>query len=510
MNQERLKKLKLKAHFAKKSLFYLNKFILYREFRDSQSPWIPDYPWQDISKWVQTWRKKRRKLIMIHRNSFKTSCIAVGYPIFTLLRNPDASILILAQERAYAIKILGLIKRQMTENEELIAINGGAFRGNLPWKEWEIFIKGRKSLGSTMPSINTAGIDSVKAGPHYDLMIFDDVVSEKNTATEEAQKQVIENYRKCSPMLKQGGKMIIIGTPYAFGDLYDYIIHTPAESRHFELCLGQARKNSAVLPDVSSFKDVLIFPEGREGTLLMPEVLSHQFLDDEKEKDPVWYTSQYEIGLISSSTAEFDKQWFRYYSPQKLPERLRVCIAVDPAFSRKTRADYTAMVVAGQDELGNIFILDIVRDRFDPSQLINKLYELYWQYRPFLVGLETNSAEYLRYSLEQEGKIRGLLPIKELKHYGKNQKKASRIRSLIPLYKKGLIWHKAQDESCTYVHQSQKILESELLQFTGEGKGHDDVCDATSMLLELFQPKGLRRGISYSRRYQPADIRTGY
>jgi len=187
---------------AHNSLYYLNKFVLFKLAKHQMTA----NPHETVCDFIQFWRKGcSRKLLFMSRKSFKTSCVSVGDPIFDLINDPNDTLLILAQERGYAMTILGQIKRQMEENEELIAINGRDFKMSWGWKEWEIFVNGRTDWVSKEPSIATAGIDSVKAGPHPRKIILDDPETEDNTSSLEACEKLLENYRMLSPMLKQGG-----------------------------------------------------------------------------------------------------------------------------------------------------------------------------------------------------------------------------------------------------------------------------------------------------------------
>ena len=481
---------RLHSYWAHNSLYYLNKFVLFRLADDQMTP----NPHETVCNFIQFWRKGcNRKLLFMSRKSFKTSGVSVGDPIFDLLNDPNDTILILSQERGYAMKILGQIKAKMSESDELIAINGQDFKMSWGWKEYEIFVNGRTDWSSSKePSIGTAGIDSVKAGPHPRKIILDDPETEDNTSSEEACGKLVDNYKKLSPMLKQGGQMIVIGTPYSFDGIYYYILENPAELRHYEILVGQARKASGILPKVG--KRFIHLPEGEEGTLLMPQVLTKEYLDDEEAKDPWFFAGQYLLSLATGEAAEFKREWFRYYLPEELPEKLKIYILLDPAISQRATADYTCIMVIGIDELNNIYILKVIRARMDPAEIINTFYDLFYHYHPYKMGIETNGFQYLlKWHFDQEGKKRGRLPIFELKHYGK-QTKASRIRALIKPYKEGRIYHLAGDKDKTRVHVEQRILESELLHWNPKKKSsHDDVPDTEAMFLEMSTPRSKKR-----------------
>lgn len=466
---------------------------------------------------VQIWDEiHNRLLILISRNAFKTSCVSVGDPIHDLLIDPNETCLIVGDERGYAMHILGLTKEQMEGNDTLIKINGQPFRRSWGWRPEEIFIAGRTDLTVKEPSIGTAGIDLIKPGPHYGKIILDDPETDKNTETDVGVEKLWKNYRVLTPLLRRptknrrGGRMIIIGTPYSLLGIYHRIMENKAEARRFKFMLGQARKETGLLPKVESDRPPVCLPDGPEGTYLMPDILTKELLDDEFDKDPVWASGQYQISLISKGATEFEKEWFRYYVKKELPGRLKIYILLDPAISLKRTADYTCIMVVGQDELNNIFILKLIHDRVAPDFIIDAFYKLYLEYRPVIkMGIETNGFQYLlKWEFDKEAKKRGRLPIFEVPHYGDKSKK-SRIRALITPYKEGRVWHLAADEDKHRVHPTQRVLESQLIQWNPDKKSHDHAPDTLAMFLEISQPRKKKKSAGSSR-YSPIDSRTGW
>ena len=489
----------VQTYLARTSLYYLNKSVL--GFTD----FTPE-PHKQLCDWVQSFNGYQRELLLMSRNSFKTSAVSIGYSIQTLLNDPNKTILLVGQERSYAETILNLIKMKMETSEKLIALNGGPFHGKWGWKEYEIFVKGRTDWISKEPSIGTAGMDSVKAGPHYDLIIVDDPESDSNTTTIDSTDKLIRNYKYLSPMLRPGGKMIVIGTPYSFDALYYYILNNPAELVNFKVLIGQARKDSAILPDVP--KEFVHLPQGPEGTLLMPNVLTEKLLNNEEDRDPSFFASQYLVSVVSGEAQEFQKEWFRYFLREELPGQLRVYSMLDPAFSLRNTACYTSILVGGVDQLNNIFILKVINERIDPTSIIDHHYSIFREYyRPYKMGIEVNGLQaMLRWAFDQAQMERGFLPIFPIT-VRKASKKA-RIRGLIKPYQDGRIYHLAANHNKNSVHPSQAVLESQLLRFPGTTK--DDAIDAEAGLLELIDVRGRRSTVKRQKTYEPADALTGY
>ena len=51
----------------------------------------------------------------------------------------------------------------------------------------------------------------------------------------------------------------------------------------------------------------------------------------------------------------------RWYDPRRLPQRMRVSIGIDLAYSGKTKSDYSACVVLGEDAEKNVYVLYVSR-----------------------------------------------------------------------------------------------------------------------------------------------------
>lgn len=483
-------------YLARTSLYYLDKEVLgFTDFTDEVH--------KPLCNWVQNWDNPR-KILLMSRFSFKTCAVSVGYSIQCLLNDPNYTILLVSQERNYAVDILNQIKGKM-EEQLLIDINGRPFHGKSGWKEYEIWVNGRTDWSKRDPSIGTAGIDSIKAGPHPLLVILDDPETEANTSSTELCAKLKDSYRRFSPMLGEKGRMIIIGTPYAFDGVYMYILETPAEWKRFDILFGQAQKDTGTL--IKSPKNFVHLPPGPEGTYLVPKgKITPDFLADEEARDPVFHASQYQVSIISGEAQEFKKDYFRYYL--KLPDNASFYVTLDPAYSRSSTACYTSIVVAAVDQLNNIFIVDLVHERLTPDEIVDKFYQFYDYYRPFKMGVEANAIQTIfQWVFDKAAVTRGVIPIFPLKE--RVASKDARIRSLLAPYQQGRVYHLAANEDKNSIHPSQQILESQLLRFPASQQSVDAI-DAECMLMEIidvyYKPRSKRKNYGY----EPIDSITGY
>lgn len=161
-----------------------------------------------------------RTLLVLPRGSLKSSMGVVGYSTWSILNNPNIRILIDSEVYTNSKNFLREIRAHL-EGPKLTSLFG-EFKG-ANWSEGEITIKQRtKALKEA--TITCGGVNTIKVGQHYDLIIFDDLNSNQNSATEEGRKKVIDHYKMTMAILDPGGKVVVIGTRYSAADLIQHII----------------------------------------------------------------------------------------------------------------------------------------------------------------------------------------------------------------------------------------------------------------------------------------------
>ncbi len=248
-----------KAEFGSKDLYVFDKHILGYDLMQLQ-------PHRELCDIVMD-QKKKKKLIMLPRGSFKSSVVTISYPLWRLEKNPNLRILIdnetFSNSKAFLAEAKGML-----ENPEVLAVYPHLEPNkkiNNGWTEDSVILKAR-TRHRKEPNLSCAGIDNTKVGMHYDIIIMDDVVSTKNVTTAEQMKQVIDHYRLILSLLEPSGELIIIGTRYHIGDLYGHIIEN--ESSIFEVLVLPAGFSFFVIPVNQVNKFLLFFPVYTERRLI--------------------------------------------------------------------------------------------------------------------------------------------------------------------------------------------------------------------------------------------------
>lgn len=157
--------------------------------------------------------------------------------------------------------------------------------------------------------------------------------------------------------------------------------------------------------------------------------------------------------------------------------RLRYYITADLAVSEKQSADYSVFVVAGVDEDRRIHVVDIIRDRMDPLEIVDLIFELDSIYDPEAIGMEKMMiTQTLGPFLREEMRKRDQYPIMvQLTHEGKD--KVQRFKNMQARLRAKTV--KFEKESDWYPR-----FEDEILKFPRSTK--DDQVDAMSYLGKLL------------------------
>ncbi len=399
------------------------------------------------------------KMLLLPRGGFKSSAVTIGYAIQQIILDPNIRILI-ANENFNNSKRFASEIRGHFEGNELLKQSYGNFVGKKDWRE-DYFTVSKRTKNLKEPTISCAGIDVVKVGMHYDMIIGDDLVSQNNITTKEQMDKVIDFYKLALSLLEPGGKFCLIGTRWHFNDLYNHIIENEGHKFNF-LTQGAYKK---------------------DGSLWFPQRLTKAFLDDQKKSQGSYiFNCQYNNSPIDDESAVFKKSWIHYFNihqrllvpdtnaPEDSTYRLEDCntyMTVDPAISQKKHADYTAMVVTAVDPEQRKFVVHAKRYRIQPKKMIDEMFELWKRYDCVQVGLEVSVFQILlKDYLMNEMRIRKeYLPIVELRPVA-GKKSPTRIRSLQPEFENGMV----------FIKPEMVDLEDELLRFPVAP--FDDLSDA--------------------------------
>lgn len=481
--------LEIKERFNEsKRSFYRDRFY---EFNRDILQWPDLYEplHRRVCNFIQDNYKKKKVLVLLPRGTFKSSIITVGFSLWQIAKDPETRILISNATYPMATSFLGQIKKHIQGNETFKSVFGNLYVPTEKWSQDRITVSSEK-LTHKEPTIWAYGMGGNLVGSHFNMALLDDVVARENIGTKDQIEKTKNFFRDAldliDPMVDGHKPMIIIGTTWHWDDLYAWIMD----------------KKSSLLNDFAVLRLPAYEGEWGSGELLFPSRLSWKTLKKLKEQQGEYhFSAQYMLNPVPEKDQTF-KPPFKYWEQTDLTGvELNKFMAIDPAISEKSYADYSAIVVVGVDKDDSWYILDVWRDQVQPNELINQIFYMDDKWKPISIGLETTAYQrVLQYAIINEMKVRGkYLAIKELKHAGKSgESKDDRIKSLQPRFEVGNVFLPERSTN-KYV----EFLEDELARFPRGA--HDDLIDAMASLNELaFAKRAKEERSEFKRTHYPA------
>jgi predicted phage terminase large subunit-like protein len=400
-------------------------------------------------------------LYMMPRGTLKTTVMTIGGSIQWLLNFPDDRIALDSETVTKTRGFLAEIKGHLEENYKLRDV-WHTLHGDFPddakvKKPWstEMLVVATRKRAKKEPSIDTLGIGTTRNGYHYDIAFLDDLHSEQNSKTTEEIDKVKEHRKLVYSLLDPNCPMVVIGTRWAFSDAYQEIIDD--ENEDFNFITRSALSAS--------------------GEEFYPRRLDRKTLNRYRRIQGAYlFSCQYLNNPVDEETAVFRHENFRHLTRHAMSQRkINWYGLVDPSYEGPY-SDYCAIVIAGLDAEGRLYVKHIERKKITYSEIINEMFRLNAVFRPVRWGLEVvGTQKSLEYTLRQEEQKRGIT-LRCHMFKGQRRQKEERIRSLAPYYENHEVFH------CIGA-PNMDILEDELTKFPRAR--HDDVSDCFASVLEI-------------------------
>jgi phage terminase large subunit-like protein len=328
---------------------------------------------------------------------------------------------------------------------------------------------------------------------HFDIAVLDDVVVQENAYTEEGRRKVQSQYSLLSSIEAGDAKEWVVGTRYHPRDLYNDMLNMVEQQYdEEENLIGEFNIYEVFERPIESMGD-------GSGEFLWPRQqrkdgkwfgFNRSIWSRKKGKylDQMQFRAQYYNDPSDPDSRPVDYEDFNYFDKKFLTQSggrwhykgrmLNVVAAIDFAYSKRKRADFTAIVVVGIDAENNFYVLDIHRFQTDSIQdYFNELLAASnrWSFRK-LVAETTAAQQAIVRSLKEDyfkpyGLTIQVIEVKPTRHQGTKEERMEAV--LIPRYKNQQIFH--------YHGGNTQILEDEL---TTRNPAHDDVKDALANAIE--------------------------
>jgi len=314
-----------------------------------------------------------------------------------------------------------------------------------------------------------------RAGVRPELLLFDDILSDdalfSKTERLKVTKWFMSSIRPAVDISHY--KMIVVGTPFAEDDILN------------KMKLGR-QYSTLILPVCNEF------PVPRKEDIV--SVWRDRFTKEEiwelyqgaKEMDEEGsFYREYMLETSSEEMRVFKDRWLKYYDYDELKDKfseMNFFTTMDIAVGKRTASDFSVVMTIGVDKHNNWFLVAIEVGKFNPSEIIEIMFEQIRKFRPIDTRVEKASLQQvLDHFIELE-----MTRTNTYFNYGalelnSIQGKEARITALQPKFKMGQI--RIPDNKYA---ESIAELVYEYKGFTKEGAttAHDDVIDALANFLD--------------------------
>ena len=450
------------------SIFYLGRRILEPHYD------FDELPHRGICNFVDRLEEDKAALLLDPRGCFKTSIISQVYPLRRILKNPNIRILLDSVALTNSQDNLKVIRRFFEGGQKLRELYGDFHSKDQTWNDTEFIVKTRTDTRLKEPTVRASGIDKVQIGPHYDLIIADDLHNRDNHRTVEQVQKVKEHMRLIFGLLDPGGEFIVGGHRWSYTDAYSMLMgdtDKPEELEFARLFNGHVYKHGAMNSD---------------GSLYFPRVHTHEHLSRQRTALGIEYFSAMLMNepVMAGDGQKFEQRYFKRYitlpCDEKEPMKMNWYLTIDPG-GRKKGNDFWVIFERGVAANGHKYNTRYLKKILKVSQASELVYAWWLQMgkdgKPYKkIGFETSGQQGQMLESMKEylwEKYQVTLPFVELPH--SDDSKPARIEAMIPQYEAGKIYHSQQ--------MSESFgLEDQLVKYD---KGADDIADAEAMMDEV-------------------------
>jgi hypothetical protein len=463
---------------------------------------------EDMIKWWTRDEAKNHQMALIPRDHQKSAMIAYRVA-WEITREPAVTVLYISATSGLAEKQLKFIKDILDHPKyrsywpEMTHADEGKRE---KWTNTEIMVDHPRRIaeGVRDSTVFAAGLTTTITGLHCNIAVLDDVVINENAYTNDGRKKVESQYSLLASIETSDASEWIVGTRYHPKDLYGTLITTMQDEVDEQ---GEVLDSTPVyevwqkeVEDMGDGTGEYLWPRQQRGDGkwfgFNPSVLATKRA---KYLDKTQFHAQYYNNPNDPGDEAIGSEYFQYYNREMVTRRdgvwtyngrpLAVFAAIDFAYSLKSSADYTVLVVVGVDSGGNIYVLDIKRERTNKTaryyDMVREAH-LKWGFRKLraeVTAAQAIIAERLRDDIRQEGLMLSVDDYRPTRTMGSKEERI--LNELKPRYENHSVWH--------YYGGLCEELEQELIQ---HNPAFDDIKDALHSVMGIIRvpvDRGLRR-----------------
>lgn len=313
-----------------------------------------------------------------------------------------------------------------------------------------------------------------RAGKRPQLLLFDDILPDDALFSKTERQKVTKWFMSSVyPSVDVNfNKMIVVGTPFAEDDILLKM------KRHTEFMTIECPvANAFPVPKeeiVSSWAD-----------RFTPEEIWKLYQGAKGLDEEGSFYREYMLQVTSDETRVFKDSWLKYFRYEDVKPQLsnmNFFTSMDLAVSKKRSGDYRVIATIGVDKNKNWFLVKLDVGQYNPSQVIEILFNHINMYRPLETRAEKASLQQvLDHFIQLEMAKTGTYFNYQGLELNSSTNKEQRISALQPLFKTGKLWLPSDRDEVSIAE-----LDYEYKGFTKEGATteHDDVLDCLANFLD--------------------------
>lgn len=321
----------------------------------------------------------KSRLVLYPRGSFKSS-IDEADTVQWIICYPNIRIALMTATEKLGTAFVGKVKGffQVPEQTKLTRFQMLFFEHCVPANRREaenLFItRARTKKNITEPTLEALGLSATTSGLHYEVGKFDDVVSNKNSgpgSSEDQRKDVYDAIRFAAALIDPFGYKFYLGTPYDADDAWSYL-----QAKTLNLVVLKApaliiKDHAKKKPFIELLEEdvELLFPVDGSGK---PR-LTLEFLKGECHAEEYIFSCNYMLDPSRTKTVNFTEALLNSCLTQAeglpQPGTYGTFSAWDFADSTGKGSDYSVGTVGWIDCLGRLFVVEVLRGKWSPSEL---------------------------------------------------------------------------------------------------------------------------------------------
>ena len=402
-------------------------------------------------------KKSPRLMLFMPPRHGKSTLASIAFPAWHLGRHPDHEFISCSYSGSLAMGFSRKVRSLLRDPSFKTAFKTRLDPDSQSAEAW---------LTTSGGGYVAAGVGGGITGKGAHVLVIDDPVKNREDAESQNNREANWDWYTSTAYtrLAPGGGVLVILTRWHDDDLAGKLLRASSEGGDEWTVV----KYPAIAEEDEEFRAT--------GDALHPERYDVESLQRiQRAVGPRDWSALYQQNPVADDGDYFSRSMIQYYDPDDIDlDRMKFYCAWDLAIGKKDRNDYSVGMVVGIDEMEHIYVVDVVRGRFDGFELVEQILDMYELWRPSIVGIEKGHIEMaLGPFLEKRVRERGLYEayFKDLKT-GRRDKEA-RARAIQGRMQQGMV-HFPRNEIFT------GPLVAELLRFPNGV--HDDQVDALAWL----------------------------